>query len=121
MGVHKDDGLATGWEALSQDPTIQVTQIMVRTSGGTELFCEKAMDYAKSSRNVWSRLGDFSPMLGTDGSVIMLVDTEETSSGGEITKSGQIDDEAGWGCRLTYIPANQIDYVELRVRDANQK
>ena len=117
LGVHVDDGLGTAWESLIQHPKTNVTQVMVRMTNGTELFCEDALRHA-GSKSSWTGLAEFSPKLGSDGSVIMPVDTEEASIGGETARTSLLDNE--WGCRLTYIPASQIDCIELRVRDANR-
>ncbi len=72
LGVHRDDGLGTGWESLIQTPGMNVTQIMVRTTDGTELFCRDAIDYQNQP--------ECGLKLGSDGSVMMVVDAEKLPS-----------------------------------------
>ncbi len=114
LGVHVDDGLSSGWESLIQHPGMNITQLMVRTTDGTELFCQDVPRHA-SAQAAFSALDKFSPLFGTDGSVVMLVDTEETAEGDETERTLPIDD--AWGVRLTYIPPDSIERVEMRVRD----
>ena len=114
LGVHVDDGLSTAWESLIHHPGMHVTQIMVRTTDGTELFCRDVLKHA-TAQGTFSALDKFSPLLGNDGSVVMLVDEEETAKGKKTERECQFSDE--WGVRLTYISPNMIDRVEMRVRD----
>ena len=116
LGVHVEDGLSSGWASLIQHPGMNVTQITVRTTDGTELFCQDVPKHAKA-QGAFSALEKFSPLFGNDGSVVMPVDTEETAAGDEIRRTSPVDD--AWGARLTYIPPDRIVRVEMRVRDMN--
>ena len=115
LGIHVDDGLFNAWESLSQHPGMHVTQIMVRTKDGTELFCRDVLKHA-TARSAFSALAKFSPLLGNDGSIVMLVDEEETVEGKTTERTSPVSEE--WGARLTYISSETIDRVEMRVRDA---
>jgi len=114
-GIHLDDGLDTAWEALSQRSGIEFTQIMVRTTEGTELFCEDVMRRIEEAGEEEELAREFVPKLGLDGSITMIVDTEARAGENEVRRQ-QARADGGWGCRLTYIPANKIEYVELRAR-----
>ncbi|WP_420585825.1 hypothetical protein [Ruegeria sp.] len=114
LKIHVDDGLCTGWEALIQQRDMEVTQIMVRTTDGTELFCRDAPAHTRA-KGAFDAIGSFSPLLGTEGSVVMVVDEEAAPNGGDTERTAPVDDE--WGARLTYIPADRIALVEMRVRD----
>ena len=112
--IHADDGLATAWQSLTQHPQMQVTQIMVRDRDGTEYVCTDAVRRARE-RSPFGAIDRFSPMFGTDGAIVMVAD-RITGPDGEPGAGEPVDDE--WGANLTYIPADRIARVEMRVRDA---
>jgi len=87
LGLHKDDGLATAWESLSQNPDTIVTQIMVRTTDGTELFCENALAHIEQAEKCGQKAvaEEFNPRLGTDGAITMIVDTRKSPGQDEIS------------------------------------
>lgn len=117
LGIHVDDGLGTAWEALIQYPDTRVTQIMVRLKDGTDLFCKDALRYAQTDKPPWAGLADFCPKFGTDGAVVMVVEEEEEQNGdAPLERTAMVDDH--FGCRMTYIPADQIERVEMRLKDA---
>ena len=115
LGVHVEDGLSSGWDSLTQHPGLRVMQITVRTTDGTELFCESVPNHV-NSECAFSSLDKFCPLFGNDGSVVMVVDEEDTATGEKSQRTDQVNSE--WGARLTYIPAHMIERVELRVCDA---
>ena len=63
LGIHVDDGLFNAWESLSQYPGMHVTQLMVRTTDGTELFCRDVLKHA-TARSTFSALDKFLPLAG---------------------------------------------------------
>ncbi|WP_298618722.1 hypothetical protein [uncultured Zoogloea sp.] len=103
FGVHADDGLISGWDSLIQEPGLQVTQARVVLTDGTDLFCADTGKYSDGPHR--------GLVLGGDGSVTMVVETEERA-GGEETPRGDI--RTDWGTRVTYVPADRIQRVELR-------
>lgn len=105
LKIHREDGIYTGWSAFVQT-NLGVSQATIYLASGEILFLEDRTKYKKAP---WQGL-----YLCGDGSVSMVVD-EVTSTDGTVTKRESICDE-DWGTRVTYIPASQIERVELRMK-----
>lgn len=105
INVHMDDGTHGAWDAILQIPRLGVSQLSVHTKDGRVLYMQRHLPYAGAP---------FDGMLfGSDGSVSMIVEEERMPDGTE-RKCGDILD-SNWGTRITYIPADQIHRVNLRV------
>lgn len=103
-GTHAEDGDATTWQALLQTPDLRVSQISVHTSDGRVLYLNDHAKYADAPQG--------GLLLGTDGSVLMVVEEEELPGGTTEVRQG-IADPAG-GTRMTYVPAASITRVNIR-------
>jgi hypothetical protein len=101
--VHQDDGMISAWDAFIQSPNLKVTQAMVRLKSGRELFCSETAEYIGGPMN--------GLLLGSDGGIVIAVESEEMP-GGETLDRTHIKDQ--WGTRMTYVPASEIEMIELR-------
>jgi hypothetical protein len=104
-GVHRDDGIHTGWAALVQTNKL-VSQATIYTTDDMEFHLANRAPYLNEQ---WKGL-----YLCGDGSVTMIVDTETDASGEELQRTTQTDEE--YGTRFTHFPASQIRRVELRMK-----
>ncbi|GLO70051.1 hypothetical protein MACH17_15680 [Phaeobacter inhibens] len=102
--VHREDGVETTWENLVQTKKI-VDQISVHLSDGRILYLNDRPKYVGTP---WDGL-----YLGSDGSVLMVVEEEELPDGTEEERQGICSD---WGTRLTYVPASEITRVNIRLK-----
>jgi hypothetical protein len=105
LGVHREDGVHAPWDVIVQT-TKKVGQVSVHLKNGRTLCLNDRRNFAQAP---WEGL-----YLGGDGSVIMAVEMEELPDGSEETRQGVTD--ADWGTRLTYIPASEIERVNIRMK-----
>lgn len=104
-GVHREDGLFHGWDAIVQTKR-RVGQATVHTKSGRVLHLLNRPEYRSAP---WEGL-----YLGGDGSVTMIVEEEDLPDGQERKRETIRDSE--WGDRMTHIPADQIERVEIRMK-----
>lgn len=104
--VHGDDGFFDCWQSLVQAPGLKVGQIAVYTEDGRILWMNQRAPYWAGPKRGLE--------LGSDGSVIMVVEEETQPDGNDVRKEDIVD--PNWGTRLTYIPARSITRVNLRVK-----
>ncbi|WP_054008028.1 hypothetical protein [Cypionkella psychrotolerans] len=105
FGVHREDGVHSPWHALIH-AKYKVGQFSVHTKNGRVLYLN---DRAAFHGLPWDGL-----YLGGDGGVVMVVEEEELPDGTTEQRAG-IKDTA-WGTRLTYIPADEIERVNIRLK-----
>ena len=103
--VHREDGVHGGWAAILQSQRA-VGQISVHLKSGRVLYLN---DRPKYFDRPWDGL-----YLGSDGSVIMVVEEEELPDGTTEERAGIFDPD--WGTRLTYIPAGEVGRVNIRLK-----
>lgn len=103
--VHRDDGVHVGWASIVQT-TGAVGQVSVHLKGGGVLYLNDRRNFDHAP---WGGL-----YLGGDGSIIMAVEEEELPDGTEEEREGVLD--PAWGTRLTYIPADEVRRVNIRIR-----
>lgn len=103
--VHREDGVYSSWDSIVQTSR-RVGQISVHLRNGRVLYLDDRRQY---SGVPWEGL-----YLGGDGSVVMVVELEEMPDGKEEIRTGVVDAE--WGTRLTYIPAAEIERVNIRMK-----
>lgn len=104
LRVHREDGNDCTWESIVQT-TRYVDQLSVHTIDGRILYLNDRRQFVDKAE--WNGL-----YLGGDGSVVMAVEEEELPDGSTEQRQGVLSD---WGTRLTYIPANQISRVNIRL------
>ena len=98
-----EDGLPDAWTALIQTPKLNVTQVSVHLKNGRVLYHD---------RNAYPAAWNDGLYFGSDGSMVIVVAEEERDDG---TSEERKDVYAPqWGTRLTYIPADQVERVNLR-------
>ena len=103
LGIHREDGVHSAWAALIQQRNLTVGQLSVHTKDGRVLY-QNANHYPEA------HLGGM--YFGGDGSIVMVVEEEDLPNGSEEQRTGIKD--ANWGTRVTYIPADQIQRVNIR-------
>ena len=111
-----DDDIASAWLALLNEvgrPKTQVGQCFVQLVNG-RVLCLK--DRRNFDEEIWEGL-----YLSPDGAVIMAVEEEEPALETKLEKTdireNVIDSE--WGTLLTYVPAERIERVEIRIKQTN--
>lgn len=104
-GVHNDDGLSHAWDALIQRRGLKSSQMSVHTKDGRILYMSDRTEVLDAP------FGGL--LLGADGSIVMVVQKERLADGTVEERTGVTD--ADWGARLTYIPADQIARVNIRI------
>ncbi len=105
LGVHQDDGLSNTWDALIHRKGLKVSQMSVHMTDGRILYL--------SDRTLVKGAPFDGLLLGGDGSIAMVVQKERAADGSTVEKSDIADDE--WGYRLTYIPADHVAQVNIRI------
>lgn len=103
--VHREDGIFSPWDAIVQTRR-RVGQVSVHTKNGRVLHL---IDRSLYSGTQWDGL-----YLGGDGGIAMVVQEEDLSDGTTEHREGISDPE--WGTRLTYIPASEIERVNIRLK-----
>jgi hypothetical protein len=104
-GVHREDGVHSPWDVIVQTDR-KVGQISVHLKSGRTLFMHDRPNFVECP---WEGL-----YLGGDGSVIMVVESEELPDG--TSEQRQAIKDEFWGTRLTYIPVSEIARVNLRMK-----
>lgn len=104
MGLHAEDGMAHGWDAIASFPKLATGQVSVHTADGRILYL--------NDRRLFSGSPFKGLYLGSDGSIIMAVEEERMPDGTEQTRQDIVDPD--WGTRMTYIPSDQIRRVNIR-------
>lgn len=107
LGISREDGVPDAWAALIQTRNVNVTQMSVHTKDGRILFHD---------RSAYDTAWNDGLYFGSDGSIVMVVAEERLPDGTDQTRTGLSD--PAWGTRLTYIPADQIARVNMRVTNA---
>jgi hypothetical protein len=106
------DDTPSAWIRLNHDQTCHITQISVLTTDGTVHKCDDA-----------ERCGQF-PMgpciFGTNGDVLMYV-THRKKPGDETDIPTVGLEDAHWGARATYLPAEKIERIDIRQKPVPQK
>ena len=105
FGIHREDGVHSPWLSVTQSKH-QVGQISVHTKNGKVLYLNNRPAFNDAP---WSGL-----YLGGDGGVVMIVEEEELPDGKTEVREGIVDPV--WGTRLTYIPAGEIERVNIRFK-----
>jgi hypothetical protein len=105
LGVHREDGVHSGWASLVQTK-MGVSQITVYLNDGRTLHLQDRDPYRELP---WKGI-----YLCGDGSITMIVDSETLPNGTEIERVDISDED--WGARFSHIPASQISRVELRLK-----
>lgn len=108
LGVHREDGIHRGWAGVVQTKCA-VDQAAVYLVSGHVLHLLDRRAYLDAP---WQGL-----YLGGDGSVVMVVEEEDLPPVGpeDGTVKQRTEIRHDWGTRMTYIPAEQISRVELRM------
>jgi hypothetical protein len=101
--THAEDGSPDCWSALLQTPRLTVSQISVHTTDGRILYQNDHTSHAAAPEG--------GLLLGSDGSILMVVEEEELPDGTEEVRTGI---KGEFGTRMTYVPASQIVRVNIR-------
>lgn len=104
-GVHRDDGSHDAWNQIVQTDR-RVGQLSVHMKDGRVLYLS---DRRKYDHCPWKGL-----YLGGNGAVVMVVEKEKDANGQLTDRKGITDPE--WGTRLTYLPASEIQRVNIRLK-----
>ena len=99
----REDGIPDAWTALIQTHNLQVTQLSVHLKNGRTLY---------HNRNAYPEAWKDGLYFGSDGSMIIVVEEEELPNG--TTEERKDIHSPKWGTRLTYIPADQVERVNVR-------
>lgn len=105
IGVHRDDGAFSAWDEFAQTDRLVDQAYVVLKSGRTLCLNDRRAFFGAP----WNGL-----YLGGDGSVIMVVEDEDLPDGTCRYRETIKDDL--WGTRMTYVPADEIARVELRMK-----
>lgn len=106
-GIHKDDGLVSAWDTLAVGwDRYEANQVLVYLKDGRELYLN-VYDIEHKGKLPYGGL-----VLGQTGDILMCVTEEEF---GDVTLKRQSVFDDTYGTRVTYIPAEQINRLELRV------
>lgn len=103
------DGTQTAWDAIRASTTARPQQLIVRKTDGSQLMCHYLWQFENKP---------FGPCgFGEDGSVSMYVTCARSSASEEWVDTNYDDPEfEEFGTALTYIPANQIAEIEVRLK-----
>ena len=104
-GVHREDGVHRAWAAIVQADR-KVGQVAVHTKDGRVLHL---LDRRKFAQAPWEGV-----YFGGDGSLIMIVEEEDLDDGRTLQRE-TISDQL-WGDRMSFIPADEIKRVEVRMK-----
>lgn len=104
-GIHRDDGSHDAWSQIVQTD-LQIGQVSVHMKDGRVLYLSDRRKYENSP---WKGL-----YLGGNGAVVMVVEKEKDVDGLITERNGIADPE--WGTRLTYLPASEIQRVNIRMK-----
>lgn len=105
LSVHREDGVYSPWDSIVQTDC-RVGQVSVHLKNGGILYLDDRRQFTDVP---WKGL-----YLGSDGGIIMVVESEKTPEGKEEVRKGIVDTD--WGTRLTYIPAQEIERVNIRMK-----
>ena len=100
------DDTPSAWDRLLEGGYGGATQLTVELNDGRYLYCTEAQ-----------RAGEhpFGPfILGTCGDILLYVDSSKASGGEAVDHTASVFDEE-WGSLLTYVPAESIRKVAIRV------
>lgn len=106
LQIHQDEFRTSAWDTLLQSPGLEVTQVMVRLKSGRELFLANPEPYINGPLK--------GLILGVEGDVVMVVESEEFPDQEAIERTAVLDER--YGTRLTYIPAREIETIDLRCK-----
>lgn len=104
LRVSREDGIPDAWTALTQNTSLNVTQLSVHTKDGRILHHD---------RDAYGDAWKDGLYFGSDGSIVMVVESEDIP-GMEEPEQRQAIDAPPYGIRLTFIPADQISRINLR-------
>lgn len=102
--VSFSDGHSSAWDTIRLSTKDRPTQLVVRKTDGSQVMCERLETHAKMPHGPC--------IYGPDGSVAIYVTQYRPASGGNWIKTSFADEV--YGVALTYIPAQQIDEIEIR-------
>lgn len=105
LGVSISDRHLTAWDPLRVNPILQPSQITVHLQSGDVLMCENLHHFSNRPTGACS--------FGSDGSVAMYV-TQRFPKGAEDWVNCDVTAPDDWGCVISYIPANQIEQIDIR-------
>lgn len=100
--VSYNDDLPTAWLSLFQTDQTDATQLAVRLTDGTWMYCDNLHEFAHKPNGPC--------VLGVEGDVLMYV-TRKVRSAIETEFEVALPD---WGDDITYIPADSISQLRLR-------
>lgn len=103
--ISTSDRSWSAWDAVRSDDALRPTQIILRRRDGTLLMCDSLGDYANAPSGPC--------VLGEDGSVALYVTAEKALSDPDWVVADPRSE--GWGCLLTYVPADEIASIHYRL------
>lgn len=105
LKVSHSDRHSSAWESIILRTGVYPTQLIVRKKDGSSLMSEKLSEFSEEP---------FGPcVLGSDGSIALYV-TDYKSATGDWEKTTD-DATVDWGLLITYIPADEISEVAVRM------
>lgn len=105
MKIHGDDGTHTAWQSMIHDRKFNVAQLSVHTKDGRVLYMNDRRPFRGAPHG--------GIIMGGAGDILMVVEEEELPDGTEEVRTGIVAEE---GVRFSYIPADQIARVNVRVQ-----
>ena len=105
LDVSWSDDTPSAWAKFSQDQDSRISQLQVVTTDDRVFICDDAEAFADRPQGPC--------VLGTNGDLTMYV--THTKALGDTTKQrSETIDVDGWGTRMTYIPADKIQRLQVR-------
>ena len=102
------DGTPTAWDPIRVSTTAGWQQLVVRKTDGSQLMCHYLSQFKDKPFGACR--------LGEDGSISMYITSARASANDEWEDINCDDPEfENFGAALTYIPANQIAEIEVRI------
>ena len=105
-GVSSADRHLSAWQTILTRGAKNPTQLIVKTTGGTLLMCEKLSEFSTAPMGPC--------VLGTDGSVALYVTHRRAPEQGWEECLPFEEAHADWGYEMTYIPSAEVAEIRLR-------
>lgn len=102
--VSNSDGQITAWETLRLATDDRVIQLVVRKNNGSALMCSNLKNFVDDPHGP--------ALLGADGSIVLYADKFRSSPDQDWEDRDAVRNN--WGAAVTYVPAAQVNEVELR-------
>lgn len=103
-GISSSDGAGSAWDTIRTAQRFGAGQLIVRKQDGGQLMCDNLYDFKDYPHG---------PCLyGEDGSIALYVNAHRNNSSDDWTEINPV--EADFGIAITYIPASQIEEIEIR-------